>query len=70
MENRKNIFEMMNEGNNNLEKQIDYLTECIHNSENTLIEHLTFLYNLRVKLTLRFIAKYNKYPNVKKYYKN
>ena len=74
MENKKNIFKMMNANINNLEKQLVYLNECIYNledlPENISSEHYTYLCNKRVQLTLLYIAKYNKYPNVKKYYKN
>lgn len=70
------ILEMMEKSDKYIEKQLLYINECLINMEHNLTipkEHHVFLLNLRTKLTLRYIIKYDKLPHiqeVKEYYNN
>ena len=74
MENNKPsnfLQEAIRKSESNLEKKLVYINQCIFNIEslpanqrNNLKEHLVQLYNLRLKTTMRYIEKYNDYPDI------
>ena len=69
----EHLKKLIDQADDNLEKQLVYINKCILNINNMgMIDkqyyqnHLIQLMNTRLKLTLRYIAKYNTYPDINK----